>query len=218
MSDFSVRAGDRQPLLVATLKNEDGTPIDLTNATSAKLWMRRRDSIAMAIEDAAMAILTPKTDGRAQYAWVGGDTQVADIGGYWAVVRVVWNDDTPQTFPMPDLLTIDIVPDLANLPVISDEDLAYIRSRIGTAVPPSDVELATTLKRLGTPADVVLEVLEGRWATLVSQPTKLSLEGDMSIDTSENLKALKEQLVAARVATGAKPLVVGHLIRSDRPR
>lgn len=217
MTDFSIRAGDRSPAFVATLKRQDGTTVDLTNASSAALRMRRYDSETLAVDGGVMTFLTPRTTGQVSYAWAAADTAVADIGNYWADVRIVWSDGTTQSFPTPDFLSVEIVPDLASFPVIASSDLALIRAYIGPETPPTDLELATLFASLGTVEKVAQRVLDGRLATMVSQPAKVTLDGDITVDNSANIKALGQ--VAARLHAGTTSgLTKGLLYRTDRER
>lgn len=214
MAEFSIRAGDRNPVLVATIRNEDGTPVDLTNASAAVLRMRRRDAETLAISAGMMTFVTPRTSGKVQYAWGATDTGVDDIGSYWADVRITWNDGTTQSFPTPDLLSIDIVPDLANLPVISDADLTVLRAALGPE--PADTELAILLERLGSVDAVVAQVIDGRLAAMLAQPAKASLEGDLSWDNTAGIKALSE--ASSRLRNAVHGPRVGRLYRTDRER
>lgn len=104
---------------------------------------------------------------------------------------------------------------------LSAGDLAYVRSKIGSAEPPSDADLDVAYDRLGTADAVVLEVLTGRRANLLALPLKRNIDGDVSVDATANLKALDAAIAEARGAVaggGAGTLVVGSLVRSDRPR
>lgn len=103
---------------------------------------------------------------------------------------------------------------------LSSGDLAYVRSKVGAAEPPSDIDLDAAYDRLGTPDAVVLEVLTSRRADLLALPLKRSIEGDVSVDATANLKALDAAISEASgvVSGGVGTLVVGHMIRSDRPR
>lgn len=202
MPDLSVRAGDTGPFLVAVLRNEDGTPVDLTNALTAVLRMRRRDSTAFALTGASMLFASPRTLGKVSYAWQPTDTEVADIGAYWADVRVTWNDASTQSFPTPDFLSVEIVAGLASLPVVTDAQMAAIRAKVGTASP-SDADIARSLARLGTTDAVILEVLEGRLADLMSAGSlTFNVSGEYSQDASKNAEWLLAEVKRLRGLVG----------------
>jgi hypothetical protein len=219
MTDFSLRVGDTAPALVATLRNDDGTAVDLTNASVATLTMRKRSAATLAINGGAMTIVSPRTSGQVRYAWGTTDTQVGDIGAYWAVVNIGWSDGSTQSFPNPDLIVIDILPDLANMPVISDADLALIRALVGTE--PSDFDLATLLAPLGSTDAVALSVLEGRLMAALAEPEEYSLDGDLRVKWGvEGRKMLQAKVDELKRRTGTytyMPVPVsGGMTWSDR--
>ena len=221
MSDFSIRTGDRSPVLLATLRNSDASAVDLTNATSAALRMRRRDSTSLAINSAPMTFASPRTSGQVSYAWAAADVEAADFAAYWADVLVSWNDGSTQSFPTPDFLTVEVVGGLADWPTITDAQLATIRGKIGSSTPPTDADLARSLTRLGSTDAVILEILNARLADLMSAGSvSFSVVGEYSQDSSANAQWLADEVARARtaVAGGAGTLTVGQIARSDRPR
>lgn len=98
---------------------------------------------------------------------------------------------------------------------LTEDDLFWVRSQIGSATPPSDLDLDDAYDRLGTKEEVALEVLEGRYAGFLSSPLKWSLDGDMSVDYGPNVKMLAGEINRLRTETGS-----GHglLYRTDRER
>ena len=83
-------------------------------------------------------------------------------------------------------------------------DLAYIRSEIGPE--PADAALDDIYARLGNsvPA-VLLEVLRGRLAAVISEPAGFSIAGVYSQDsrpTAAIVKAIQEQMARIGAAAG----------------
>jgi len=76
---------------------------------------------------------------------------------------------------------------------LTDNDLAWVRSKVGTSAP-TTAELNETFDRLGTKEAVVREVLDTRLANLTASPAQFSVSGEYSQDVSANIKALQDQL------------------------
>jgi hypothetical protein len=104
------------------------------------------------------------------------------------------------------------------------DQLAVLRSHIGSADPPSDVTLNASFDRLGSVEAVALEVLRGRLADMTSGPGQLSVAGHVSYDSRKSIDALAGKI--ADLETGETtddnviPGVLGvvHLVRQDRSR
>jgi hypothetical protein len=96
---------------------------------------------------------------------------------------------------------------------LTTADLAWVRSKIGSGDPPSDADLHAAYERLGTRELVATEVLEGRLASILSGPQKLSLEGDITIDYGAAAKGISGLIDGIRSPTGT-----GLLYRTDRER
>ena len=84
---------DLRPVIIATLKREDGSIVDLTGC-SVKFHMKKGD--VKLIEKSA-SILNPPTDGKVQYAWEAGDTDVT--GTCYGEFEVTFADAKEQSFP-----------------------------------------------------------------------------------------------------------------------
>lgn len=77
---------------------------------------------------------------------------------------------------------------------LTDEQLIEIRVQIGDSTPPTDNDLDAIYVRKGDQQLVVAEVLTRRLANLLSDPASFSVSGEYSQSTSDNIKALREQL------------------------
>jgi hypothetical protein len=71
---------------------------------------------------------------------------------------------------------------------------AWLLAQVGTATDTADLEARYT--RLGTARAVALEVLRGRLADLIQQPSNVNVTGVVSIGTAENIKALERKIAA----------------------
>lgn len=94
------------------------------------------------------------------------------------------------------------------------DQLAYLRSELGTATPPTDDDLAASYGRLGSLEAVALEVIRGRLATMLANPTSFAVEG-YSQSTGTNVDALAKQ--AARLE-GAVGVGIERLVRPTPSR
>jgi len=114
--DFTMQSHDLLPSIQATLKNPDGSIVDLTNATSVNFILLAANTDwtpkagATPTVDAAATMVLPKTSGVVNYAWVAGDTATAGLYlGQW---EVIWPGALPQSFPTLTYYAIEIRADL----------------------------------------------------------------------------------------------------------
>ncbi|MCA1571918.1 MAG: hypothetical protein LC798_16725 [Chloroflexi bacterium] len=213
MSDFVMRVGDRLPAILSTLTDGAGTPLDLTEALSVRFIMRAMDGVAPILDAAADVIGDPPL-GQVRYSWAAGDTAVA--GAYFAEWQVTFSDSRRLTVPNDEAISIQAVPGVATMPAITAGDLAAIRRHIGDAQPPMDADLALALARLGSTDAVAIEILEGRYARMISSPGKWAVEGDFNLDNTVNIKALAAKLADLQTSAGTGAgIPVAHLTRSD---
>lgn len=109
-SDFNIRANDRLPPIIATLKDAAGAVVDLSPVgTTVKFQMV--DAASFAIKVNATAAITNGAGGIVQYDWLAADTDTA--GNYLATWEVTWPSGKKQTFPTAANLTINVFGDLA---------------------------------------------------------------------------------------------------------
>jgi hypothetical protein len=86
---------------------------------------------------------------------------------------------------------------------LTGSDLRYTRRRVGSL--PVDADLQTIYdaflaEGVEQPLEwMILEVLETRLAELIRNPATFSVAGEYSQSTSENIKALKEQIESQRM-------------------
>jgi len=104
---FRIKQGDLLPIISATMTDNNGV-VDLTNATSVKLILKKRRS-GLAIEKTA-SIVSPATSGIVRYVWVTNDTDT--IGIYDAEWEVTFTGGSLMTFPNGGCDVIEIYPDL----------------------------------------------------------------------------------------------------------
>ncbi len=107
MADFTLRQNDRLPSIAATLKNADGTPIDLTGAT-VKFQM---NSAAGTNKINSSATVVSAVAGTVQYDWGATDTDT--VGDYVACWEITFSSTKKLTCPNGSNYSITIVADLA---------------------------------------------------------------------------------------------------------
>lgn len=108
MSTFYIKQGDTSPELQATLKDAEGTAIDLTGA-SARFHMRLSGATATTV-DAAATVVTAAS-GIVKYSWQAGDTDT--VGRYEGEFEVTYADTSVETFPNTGYIPIRIRDDIA---------------------------------------------------------------------------------------------------------
>lgn len=85
-ADFYIKEGDTSPPILAQLLNDDGSPVDLTDAlVNVKLEEVGGDSYTVD----ASGIIGEPSNGKARYEWSDGDTSTA---GYYNTVFEVQYD------------------------------------------------------------------------------------------------------------------------------
>lgn len=94
--DFSLRKGDLLPVLQLTCEYDDGTPVNLTSATSVVLNMILSGETTKKISGVAVTVVTAAT-GEVSYAWTGTDTDTP--GDYLVWVVAVFPTSKPISCP-----------------------------------------------------------------------------------------------------------------------
>src|SRR5262245_7869430 len=107
MADWTMRQNDRLPSIAATLKNADGTAIDLTGAT-VKFQMNSAAGVNK-INTAATVLVA--ASGTVQYDWGATDTDTA--GEYVGCWEITFGSGKKTTCPNGSNYSITIVTDLA---------------------------------------------------------------------------------------------------------
>ncbi|MFE7129359.1 hypothetical protein ACFVIM_00670 [Streptomyces sp. NPDC057638] len=72
--------------------------------------------------------------------------------------------------------------------------LAWLRAQLGTAT--DELDLAARYARLGSARDVAAEVLSERRARLLAEPLRMTVDGVVTVDQSNNLAGVERQLAA----------------------
>ena len=91
---FTLKAGDTEPSLAATLRDSTGDAVDLSDASVDFNVLRPRGGD---VEFAGSASITDAPAGQVRYDWVDGDTDAE--GRYRAEFVVTYVDDSVETFP-----------------------------------------------------------------------------------------------------------------------
>jgi hypothetical protein len=99
-------SGDTSPQIAITLTREDGTALDLSDAT---VYLHIRAKGAPAVTLTKTATITNPTEGETVIAWATGDLDLA-AGAYEAEVEIVTDTYRETVF---DTLAIQIRDDIA---------------------------------------------------------------------------------------------------------
>lgn len=112
--DFVLRSGDTSPSIQRQMTDDDGRPIDLTQASVRFIMTPQYDSTpvidaaATVVSDSAAGIAP--TDGVVRYDW--GPTDTAAAGPYRAEFEVTFPTGRVETFPSATTLWIRVRDDL----------------------------------------------------------------------------------------------------------
>lgn len=93
--DFEIGKGDQRPAYAFTLRNPDGSAVDLAGASVMTLLVWKPGSAKAKVSGACAFV--DRSAGQGRYDWTLADTDTA--GTYFARVRVEWGDGTKQSFP-----------------------------------------------------------------------------------------------------------------------
>lgn len=104
---FNIKQNNTSPSLQAILKDGSGTVINLTGA-SVRINMKAVGGTGLKV-NSAMTIVNA-TGGIIQYDWQTGDTDT--VGSYSVEFEVTYSDNTIETFPNNQNLTISVVREL----------------------------------------------------------------------------------------------------------
>ena len=92
MSDATYLQGTDQPSLTGTLTNKDGTPKNLSTASSVRLQMRLSGEFRYTVDEVASVVSAPA--GTVRYDWAAGD--LATAGDYIAHWLITYGDGTTE--------------------------------------------------------------------------------------------------------------------------
>ena len=107
MIDFFIKKGDVLPIIRAEFTNEDGTPVDVTNAQILFNYQVRSSGTTVVqrtgeIESAESGIVN--------YQWITGDSLTAGL--YKGEFIAVFNGGQQQTFPQGGFLIFEVMDDV----------------------------------------------------------------------------------------------------------
>lgn len=108
-ADANMKQFDLLPDLLLTVA-DDGTPVDLSAASSAKLIVSNRSGVLI---EADLEIEDQEDEsnlGKVRYVWQPGDTDT--VGTFNMEVEVMWAGMRPETFPSKGYLKLAINRDL----------------------------------------------------------------------------------------------------------
>jgi hypothetical protein len=104
---ITLKQNDLLPVIVATVTDEDGAAVDLTNASSVAFYLRNQYTGVIKVNGSAGSFVS-KPAGTVQYTWASGDTDT--IGDYIAEFVITWlTGNKQQTAPQKINLYISIV-------------------------------------------------------------------------------------------------------------
>lgn len=103
-----LRVGFTLPEMVATLYRGDGTPVDLTDATSVRFKMRRRNrpSVSYKVDRTSGVTVLDDTAGIVEVDWLAADVDTADE--YEAFFVVTFTDGNTLPVPNPDFIIVTV--------------------------------------------------------------------------------------------------------------
>lgn len=102
-----MKRNDTSPAITETLQDEDGNVIDITDS-SVKFIMQDPNEDTVKISSSAE--ITDAEGGQVKYDWEEDDTDTA--GYYLAEWEVTYSDDSVETFPNSEYISIKIYKDL----------------------------------------------------------------------------------------------------------
>jgi hypothetical protein len=112
MATYKIKANDLLPLLELTLYDEDVVAVDLTNATSVRLFVLNKTNVELVDKISSTdAELTFTAAGVVTYAWQAAETLTPT--NLKLIVEVLWASGKYQRFPTQGYAHGKIVPRIA---------------------------------------------------------------------------------------------------------
>lgn len=106
MDTFKIKKNDKNPALAVTLQYNDGTAVDLNNATSGFFIMANQDYTPYV---SGAIIFTGSTTGNCEYRW-SGSIDTGSPGIYWGEFEITWAG-SKMTLPSDHSLQIKVYED-----------------------------------------------------------------------------------------------------------
>lgn len=104
--NFTTKRNDTRAAIKATLKNTDGTPVNLTGAT-VQFIMARSNGVVLINRQ---AVVQDAPNGMVWFVFEPGET--AEAGTFRAEFQVTYLDGRIETFPNIGYITVSILNDL----------------------------------------------------------------------------------------------------------
>ena len=108
---FTIKLGATRPFLRRTLKNADGTPIDLTSISSIRFQMKLPADTLFKVNSTTVDIIGAAIDGVVEYKWQAADTDKA--GDYESEFEIVFTDSTIIKVPNDENMVVHVIQDVA---------------------------------------------------------------------------------------------------------
>jgi hypothetical protein len=105
---FIIKQNDLEPYLPYQILNPDGTPKDLSTATSISIVVRSKGSNQVAFK--SPTVIDDPLNGLGHYEWAVGDT--ANSGDFEYELEILWQNAKTQTVPVDSYFALTIVADI----------------------------------------------------------------------------------------------------------
>lgn len=103
MADLTFTVGDTAPSIYGALKNDDGSPFDLTGCT-VRFQMRWLLDNRLFIDHSAVVVGTA-TAGNVRYDWVAGDLDQA--GQFESRWKIIFSDNSTERTQPENTITVE---------------------------------------------------------------------------------------------------------------
>lgn len=104
--DFVIKKGATEPALVATLRDDNGNPVDLTGAT-VHFRMKQPGSDVRQVDDTCL--VTDSSEGQVTYNWSDGDTDTVSHYNAEFAVDYGGGSDYDEYFPSDKYLSMRVM-------------------------------------------------------------------------------------------------------------
>lgn len=108
MTDFTIKQNDTKPSLIATFKDDQGQPVDISGA-DVRFHLTDYSYHEDLINE--QAEILDGLNGQVAYNWQPGDT--AQAGSFKAEFEVIYQDGGIETFPNQNYIIIEVIKELA---------------------------------------------------------------------------------------------------------
>jgi hypothetical protein len=181
-ADYALRSGDTNPAIEATLKDLDGSTVDLSNANDVRILIRRRSDGADIVD--SPATIDDAANGEVSKEFPEGFPS-NQTGMHFGYFRVHFPNGVSETYPRAGSFYL-FVPDTFEDGYIADADIGVLRADDVIADKGEITQVETAELTGGVTNNTLLELINGPGLT-IDADGRLAVTGDVDRLTTDEI-------------------------------